>query len=108
MTIERQTIIHKGNDVPQEQCGNRFWERVPNTRREQKPVTVFRKTVRVSHIEYKKGSFLSSDVVSENRCLLEKKYLVMKDVFLVENRILDNKNMSLVSTQKSTQTRVRT
>ncbi len=40
---------------------------------------------------------LVPDAVSENEFLLVKKYLSMKDVFFIENRILDKVGMSLPS-----------
>ena len=39
--------------------------------------------------------------VNENEFLLAKKYLSMKDVFSVENRILDSVGMSLPSAQET-------
>ncbi len=42
--------------------------------------------------------------VSENEFLFAKKYLVMKGVFFVENRILGKVGMSLPSAQQTTQT----
>ena len=48
-----------------------------------------RKTVLVSRIIYKNENILVPDTVNENEFLFAKKYLLMKGVFLDENRILD-------------------
>ena len=62
---------------------------------------VFRKTILASHLRYKKGIILVADAVSENDFSLETKNHSMKDVFLVENCILDKGSMSLASAQET-------
>jgi hypothetical protein len=91
--------------VPQQQFGSRFGERTARSRGNN---LLLRKTVLTSHIRYKNEIILAPDVVNENEFLLAKKYLSMKGVFLVENRILDNVGMSLPSAQQTAQTQVRT
>ena len=58
---------------------------------------LLRKTVLTSRIRYKNEIILVPDTVNENEFLFSKKYLSMKDVFLVENHILDKVGMSLPS-----------
>ena len=59
---------------------------------------LLRKTVLVSRIRYKNEIILVPDAINENEFLLAKKYLSMKRVCSVENRILDNVGMYLPST----------
>jgi hypothetical protein len=77
--------------------GSGFGKESSYSRREQ---LGFRKTVLTAHIEYKKGivlkegkSFLYPKTSIRNELLLEKKYLSMKDVFLVENHCHGVKDM---------------
>ena len=64
------------------------------------------KKVLVSGIRYKNEIILVLDVVNQNDFLFVKKYLsMMKDVFSVENHILDDDvSMSLPSSYQTVQT----
>ena len=55
------------------------------------------KTVLASRNRHKNEIILVSVAIAENKFLLTKKYLSMKGVCSVENRILDNVGMSLPS-----------
>jgi hypothetical protein len=56
------------------------------------------KTVLASRNRHKNEIILAPTVINENEFLLAKKYLSMKGVCSVENRILDSVDMSLPST----------
>jgi len=58
---------------------------------------ILRKTVLAYSDRHKNEVILVPIAINENEFLLAKKYLSMKGVFSVENRILDDVGMSLPS-----------
>ncbi len=66
---------------------------------------LLRKTVLVSSNRHKNEIILEPTVINENEFFLAKKYLSMKGLCSVDNRILDNVGTSLPSTYQTSQTR---
>ncbi len=90
-TAVRESSIHCASSSS---VRTRFWRETNCTRGNN---LLLRKTVLASRNRHKNEVILVPITVNENEFLLVKKYLLMKGVCSVENRILDNVGMSLPS-----------